>query len=417
MKKTVHFLFTFLLLLCFNVSHLYAEDEEHTETARILTSSGNNLYSASAIAVGKDDAVSYFLTSAAFIKAGSKFYIIPEAVIDEQGNYLDKDAVKVEVMYTDSTLNLSILKAENSVSDRFQGALFKSAQGLKKGDEIRSLGYVDLENTKRGESAVKDVAAVSGEIIENTCSDGESGISCIRLSDDFKGTTDKEAAFIGGPMVDVNGNVVGMRNIGMNNTQPELEHMTSADAIMKLLDDKNIPYRNAGSSSLPLSELAVGAGGFIIILAGLYFLKKKKGRKQSSQKPLPSQIESCDADIQTDGKSQQQTVLPESAATFAITGIQGVYQGQRFPIDDSIILGRDSNRCHIIFENTAGVSRVHCLLQIKHNDCILRDLHATYGTFLNQRRLADGEEVLLQDGDVFSLGNQENSFQLQKSGV
>lgn len=420
MKKALLIYFTVLLSLCFPIASLHAEDnDEKASTARILTSSGSSLYSASAIAIGDDDHVSYFLTSAFFVNAGSEFYIIPDAVIDGQGNYMDDAAVKVTVFYTDATLNISILKAEKSVNSRYHPARFASVDQLEEGDDLRSLGFPVLESTQHGESALKDVTTVNGSVSANTCNETSMEKSCIQLSDEFKGSTDKEAAFIGGPVLASNGSVVGMRNVDGSSSEPELQHMTNADAIMKLLDEKNIPYLTASSSdSLPFPMLAAAVGLLIVLLVGFGAVKKKKGKSLHESPVQPSHVIPSDISGQVElvdtGSTQ---ILADEHPSFIITGIHGMYEGQCFPVKDKIVFGRDASCCHIIFANIAGISREHCCIQLKEGTCILRDLHATYGTFHNQRKLADGGEVVLQIGDTFSLRDQENCFQLQKRGV
>lgn len=275
-----------------------------------------------------------------------------------------------------------------------------------------------MKNTRHGESSVTDVVAVSGTVTENTCSSDTMEKSCIGLSDEFAGTSDKEAAFVGGPMLDADGSVVGMRNIFYNSSTAELQHMTNADAIMQLLDEKKIAYLSSTSSgSLPIPVFIAGGAIALLLVCFGILKKKKRGKsptmedetlKQSSTRvPQPEETASVE-------KTQQLSSTQQGLELF---GLRGIYQGQSFPLEKEIIFGRDATCCHIVFENTAGISRQHCMVRMDHGHCMLQDLHATYGTFHNHRKLADGEEVRLQIGDICSLGNEENSFQLRKRDV
>lgn len=51
-----------------------------------------------------------------------------------------------------------------------------------------------------------------------------------------------------------------------------------------------------------------------------------------------------------------------------------------------------------------GVSRQHCQLRRQDNHLIATDLDTTNGTYLNDRRLAPGEEYIVLHGDKLILG-------------
>ena len=89
----------------------------------------------------------------------------------------------------------------------------------------------------------------------------------------------------------------------------------------------------------------------------------------------------------------------------------GVYVGNTFPLtDDPLLLGRDANRCGIVFPPDAtGVSRVHC--EIRANaaaKCIvLRDVGSRFGTQIAEGALLHaGEEQTLPVGAGFLIGKE-----------
>lgn len=56
------------------------------------------------------------------------------------------------------------------------------------------------------------------------------------------------------------------------------------------------------------------------------------------------------------------------------------------------------------YSNAFGISRHHCVLVNEENGLYLRDDSSSKGTFVDGRRLSDGELVLLTQGSLVGLG-------------
>lgn len=95
-----------------------------------------------------------------------------------------------------------------------------------------------------------------------------------------------------------------------------------------------------------------------------------------------------------------------------LIGMGGIYKGQTFPIGKEIVIGRDANRCGIIYPNgTKGISSVHCKVRIEKERVALIDLASSYGTFRdNGERLSSNMVYYLGPGDGFYVGDAENVF-------
>lgn len=86
-----------------------------------------------------------------------------------------------------------------------------------------------------------------------------------------------------------------------------------------------------------------------------------------------------------------------------LTILRGPSSGQTMPIPPGkLIIGREKD-CQLR-PISEFVSRHHCILL--HDEYILRirDLGSTNGTFVNERRITNGETVLLH-GDIVSIGD------------
>ena len=68
----------------------------------------------------------------------------------------------------------------------------------------------------------------------------------------------------------------------------------------------------------------------------------------------------------TSSKKTEETQLYKECQN-ELVGISGFYEGQKIPIDGEIIIGRDSERCSLIYPaDTKAVSSVHCKVVLEH---------------------------------------------------
>ena len=83
---------------------------------------------------------------------------------------------------------------------------------------------------------------------------------------------------------------------------------------------------------------------------------------------------------------------------------------QRFPLlRDQTLVGR-SHKCEVdLPENYKRVSKEHCVIEWHNGRVFLIDMPSRNGTFLNGQVVTRREPVLLQNGDVISLGGSPNS--------
>ncbi len=88
-------------------------------------------------------------------------------------------------------------------------------------------------------------------------------------------------------------------------------------------------------------------------------------------------------------------------------GRSGPHAGMQIPLEQELIIGRDSSLCQLILpKEAAGVSGVHCKLTLVSNSIQLTDMGSTNGTFLeNQVRLTPNFPTPLKNGDIFYLSD------------
>ena len=103
-----------------------------------------------------------------------------------------------------------------------------------------------------------------------------------------------------------------------------------------------------------------------------------------------------------------------AALQFMLVGVGGAHAGQRFPLGEQAVrFGRDGADCQVSFPMDApGISAHHCEVRAVETGVELRDLGSSYGTFTQRGRMAEGETILLQEGDAFWLADSANTFKV-----
>lgn len=101
-------------------------------------------------------------------------------------------------------------------------------------------------------------------------------------------------------------------------------------------------------------------------------------------------------------------------AKYKLVGIDGMYKGFEFDLEDKITLGRDVDNCNVIFADTCpGVSRIQCEVIYDHRSksVSIVDRYSSYGTTLNGSKLEINRPMPLNNGDVIMFG-ENNVFKL-----
>jgi pSer/pThr/pTyr-binding forkhead associated (FHA) protein len=79
---------------------------------------------------------------------------------------------------------------------------------------------------------------------------------------------------------------------------------------------------------------------------------------------------------------------------------------------DRTTIGRLDDNAFCIPE--PSISSHHCEVWLKGDDCVVRDLHSTNGTFLNEAQLKAEKEGTLKPGQILRLGSVELRYETGK---
>lgn len=115
--------------------------------------------------------------------------------------------------------------------------------------------------------------------------------------------------------------------------------------------------------------------------------------------------------VETPGFTKHQNMVVK------LIGLDGIYQNQKIPVMNPVIMGRRADHCDLVFPPaTPGVSGQHCCVywDSEKDGCILMDLGSTYGTrLLNGAMIQKHMEYLIREGEGFIIGD-DNVFAVSK---
>ena len=83
-------------------------------------------------------------------------------------------------------------------------------------------------------------------------------------------------------------------------------------------------------------------------------------------------------------------------------------------LKNGFTIGKSKIHADYTLENNSAISRSHCMVLQKNGVNYLKDLNSTNGTYVDGKKLTSGEEVLLKNGSVVRLGDEDFTFYLRK---
>ena len=224
----------------------------------------------------------------------------------------------------------------------------------------------------------------------------------------------------GGPLVDENGNVIGINTLGATDPQTGvplgMNYAIIVDELTKILDGEQLEYTMAGgglSWTQPWFAYVFLPIGVLALIGGIILLVTSQKGVQGAPAPAGA------AAGMGSGKAPARGGRGPVEKRAVLRGVTGKYSGQSFDLlKGKVVIGRDPATCNIVFDkNTPGISGRHCQVVYDPNeDCfIITDLGSSYGTFLgNGKKLTANVAEKLSTGDTFYLCDNANRFVVSK---
>lgn len=323
--------------------------------------------------------------------------------------YFDKnDYVEAYVIESDSIADLAILRLENP-TDKRTALKLKMPTDEMIGSTVYAVGYPSISDNSLldpvSQWSPEDATVTTGTISRLATQSG-TGIKQLQIDAAISGGSS------GGPLVDAEGNVVGVNTwTAQRNDGVQANYAVNIAEVIAMCNANAIPYQMAGDSSNTLLWVVIGIVAVAAIVLVILVMRKKKQPQPAAQPvaaaPAANGVPTS-VPVAADGN--------ENDLRFQCTS--GAFAGKRFSIDSTVRIGRDPARNDLVYpNNTQGISGVHCILIMKEGTLYLQDLGSTYGTFVNGgQRLAANQSVALKVGDRFSLGSERESFVITPRG-
>ena len=366
-------------------------------------------------AVGKPgQPVQYIVTNGHVVEAAyayPKTYSNVSGMVQVYYSAAENDFVQAEVVYysAQEEKDIAILKLPTPTTKR-SALTLRESDSVKMSETAYALGYPGDSSQRQSLPAydLDDVTITKG-IISNRVTTKFSAYEAFQMDVSISPGNS------GGPLVDENGQVIGINASGAADPETGLmlgmNYAILIDELTKILDQERIEYTMTNALSwvpnwfafvfLPLGILALAGGAVLLVLS-----VQKGGAALAS------------AGAGAERRSAARGRGPMGRHP-ALRGVTGKYAGQRFDLmKGKVIIGRDPTACNIVFDkNTPGISGRHCQVVYDPNeDCFLiTDLGSSYGTFLgNGKKLTASVAEKLSAGDTFYLCDNSNRFVVVK---
>ena len=366
-------------------------------------------------------------------------------------------------------------------SENMDFAIMKLSQPIK---NRRYLKLRDSSNVKAAETAyavgfpsAKDSASITYQYYNQKDIAFESGtVNRAQYTDTYKieslaipytfsgevimltGST-MTAGNSGGPMVDVNGNVIGICSAG--NPDGSTCYATAISQVIEVLEalgikyekaDDPIPTQNEGATVAATEEVksqveteadvqeetkavepTTGGGtnwGLIIgIIAGIILLiaviaivvvavnKNKKKDGQGNQPPTPPTPPTPPIPPVNEGAGETSVLSAGAGETTVLgggaTGFNLIRKSNNEVITinkPEFVIGKERRRVDYCISDNNSVSRTHAKVRVRSGKCYLTDLGSTNCTYVNDVKLSPNQELELKSGDKIKISDVEFEF-------
>lgn len=428
---------------------------------------GSGISQASGFAVGVEgEEVEYIITNAhvvlddtaACVKSGNALTQSIQAVslkandVEVYFSQAANEFMHAKIEYVDEAKDICILKLPQPTDKRKPLPICKSSD-INEDDTFAALGFPGKATRYQEDT---DITKDMSDII--TTRGGISGKSTdIEGNDVYQIDIDIAAGNSGGPLVNSNGDVVGINTYSVG----DVNYALIIDELIPLLNINEIQYTLAGSSAPAEESNSQTEEETVSDTYEAAVFESEETTASSEETTTAAETaeesesqteEAVEADTQSESSGSNTTVIVIAAAAAAviiviavavifskkkapapneqlqrtayagsasagavITGMKGIMANRSFNINGSIVMGRNSQKCNVCFPVDAkGISGVHCQIRQVNGGYEIMDLGSSNGTFLGSgQKLTPNVPVNLPDGTYFYLGSAEQLFQIK----
>ena len=402
-----------------------------------------------------------------YIKKALKNFGVKKDEIDNKVDAVEYEVVVANDVCTSASLYLSsdnldlaVLQLSEKLSNRTMFSLLTSDDGgignlpYASTDTVYSLGFPAAVNYEENPAYYNSdqVVMLSGKIM-----------NIHYVNDTYVITHDIAvgANNCGGPLLDENGYVIGMNVLSMDG-----DYYVAVDAteMIDIFDSFGMKYSKltatdikpvepvepkkpvqpdipAPEPKMPTYIIVIGIVFAVILLAlvaavvmmlvkqrkadGKVKPKKKKKDNKELVKPFSTDmgamagkatpnVNGPDTSVLNNQKSDETRVLDTSdnlGGTICRGKLIRKKTGDNIEITkDRTVIGKDSLHTDYCIRDNSAISRMHTVIVANSKGVYIEDAQSTNGTFVNGKRLEEGQQVELRGGENIKLGNEEFIF-------
>ncbi|MBP0984789.1 MAG: trypsin-like peptidase domain-containing protein [Oscillospiraceae bacterium] len=331
-------------------------------------------------------------------------------VTDAYGNKADSVTVyfsaaankymTAQIYVLDTKRDLCVLRLPEATTERRAMVLCRS-NDIDIDDEFAALGYPSVAEKNNDFIAYdqNDIVITKGGIAKQTMNSDGVNVYMIDIAIS-EGNS-------GGPLVNSKGEVVGINTYytsnkaGILSTQVDASanYAVTIDELVRIIDRETVPYvLSTEVSNISVTMIIIISAASVVVAAGVVVLVLVLKKKKKAPASAPT----------TAGNQG-------SPVGAVITCEKGALAGRTFVIGDSLIIGRNPDRCGVSFPvNTQGISGVHCEVRKCASGYEIIDRGSTYGTSLGTgQKLMPNVPVYITNGTYFFLGSPDQLFQIK----
>lgn len=307
------------------------------------------------------------------------------------------DYVTANIYFYDAEKDIAVLQLPQA-TDKRNAMVLCQMKYVDPDDSFAALGYPGNQATDWPKYNTDDITITKGGIKKSDRINGQD-VYMLDLTITHGNS--------GGPLVNSEGEVVGINTFGINDDN----YAIAIDELLNIIDTDRIPV--TVHSNFNMLFVVGGIVLVVAIAAVVVVLVLQKKNKGAANNPVVMN-HTMPLENNVNHSTPRQAAAP-GKATARVIAIGGTLNGRRYSVAGSAKIGRDSSKCAIAFPvNTQGVSGVHCEVVFDGAVCYLKDLNSSYGTFtVDGKKLTPNVPQLIQSGEKFYLASPENTFEVR----
>lgn len=296
-------------------------------------------------------------------------------------------AVTARICFSSQQLDLAILKLPEPTNER-KAAVLCPGKLVDLDDTFMALGYPADTYSDFVNLSMDDITVARGGIKRMTY---------VERREAFMLDIDVKNGYSGGPVVNSEGQVVGITTFGKDDEK----FARWIDEIIDYCEDEEIPV--TVYNAFPWTIVAIAGAIVLVIIVLVIILVARSGKKNVG------------SDINVTTMVTPEKTPGDETVGARVIAVGGTLNGRKFNVSGAVRVGRDPSKCTIVFPvNTQGVSALHCEIAYLNGACYVKDLGSSYGTYtMDGTKLTPNAPQILKSGDKFYLASPENTFEVR----